>query len=61
MNVIIQEQDVTNERDEEHTKNLVTEVKKLTSNFAKLESTLAMSKNINTVLSGRLIQMEMQC
>ena len=61
MNVIIQEQDVTNERDEEHTKNLVTEVKKLTSNFAKLESTLAMSKNINTVLSGRLIQMERQC
>ena len=61
MNVIIQEQDVTNERDEEHTKNLVTEVKKLTSNFAKLESTLAMSKNINTVLSGRLIQMGRQC
>ena len=61
MNVIIQEQDVTNERDEEHTKNLVKEVKKLTSNFAKLESTLAMSKNINTVLSGRLIQMERQC
>ena len=61
MNVIIREQDVTNERDEEHTKNLVTEVKKLTSNFAKLESTLAMSKNINTVLSGRLIQMGRQC
>ena len=58
MNVIIQEHDVMNESNEEHTKNLVAEVKKLTSNFAKLESKLAMSKNINTALSGRLVQME---
>ena len=58
---IIQEQDVKHERHEEHMENLVAEVRKLTSSFAKLESELAISKNITTVLSGRLVQMGRQC
>ena len=58
---IIQEQDVKHERHEEHMENLVAEVRKLISSFAKLESELAISKNITTVLSGRLVEMERQC
>ena len=58
---IIQEQDVKHERHEEHMENLVAEIRKLTSSFAKLESELAISKNITTALSGRLVQMERQC
>ena len=58
---IIQEQDVKHERQEEHMENLVAEVRKLTSSFAKLESESAISKNIATVLSGRLVQMGRQC
>ena len=57
----IQEQGVKHERHEEHIENLVVEVRKLTSSFAKLESELAISKNITTVLLGRLVQMERQC
>ena len=41
--------------------NLVAEVRKLTSSLAKLESELAVSKNITTVLSGRLVLMERRC
>ena len=41
--------------------NLVAELRKLTSNFAKLESELATSKNITTDLSGKLFQNERQC
>ena len=41
--------------------NLVVEVRKLTSNFTKFESELAISKNITCVLSERLVQMERQC
>ena len=41
--------------------NLVAEVRKLTSRFAKRKSELAISKNITTVLSGRLVKMEKQC
>ena len=61
MIAIIQEQDVKHERHEEHMENLVAEIRKLTFSFAKLESELAISKNITTVLSGRLVQMEGQC
>ena len=57
----IQEQGVKHEIHEEHIENLVVEVRKLTSSFAKLESELAISKNITTVLLGRLAQMERQC
>ena len=59
--VIIQEQDVMHEKHKEHMENLVAEVRKLTSSFAKLKPELAISKNITTVLSGRLVQMERQC
>ena len=38
--------------------NRVAEVRKLTSSFGKLKSELAISKNVTTVLSGRLVQME---
>ena len=58
---IIQEQDVKLEKNGEHMENLVAEVRKLTSSFAKLTSELAISKNITTVLSGRLVQVERQC
>ena len=44
--------------DEEHVENLVIDVRKLTFTFIKLESGLAISKNITTVLSERLVQME---
>ena len=49
------------ERHEEHMENLVEEVKKLTSSFAKRKSELAISKNTTIVLSGRLVHMERQC
>ena len=52
---IIQEQYAKHERYEEHMKNLVAEVRKLTSNFVKLKSELTISKNISTVLSRRLV------
>ena len=52
---IIQEQYAKHERHEEHMKNLVAEVRKLTSNFVKLKSELTISKNITTVLSRRLV------
>ena len=58
---IIQEQDVKHERHVGHTENLVAEVRELTFSFSKLVSELAISKNITTVLSGRLAQMERQC
>ena len=58
---IIQEQDVKLEKNGEHMENLVAEVRKLTSSFAKLTSELAISKYITTVLSGRLVQVERQC
>ena len=45
---IIQEQDVKHERHEEHIEDLVAEVRKLTSIFAKLNSELVISKNITT-------------
>ena len=38
--------------------NFVLEVRKLTSSFAKLESGLAVSKSVATVLSERLVQRE---
>lgn len=38
--------------------NCVAEVRKLTSSFAKLESELAISQTVTTVLSERLVQME---
>lgn len=40
---------------------LLQELRKLTSSFAKLESELAISMNVTTVLSERLMQMERQC
>ena len=40
---------------------LIAEVKKITSSCAKLESDCAISRNITTVLSGRLAQTERQC
>ena len=55
---IIQEQDVKHDRNEEHVKNLVADVRKLSSSFAKLEPELVISKNITTVLSERRVQME---
>ena len=58
---IIQEQDVKHERHEEHIENLVAEVRKLTSIFAKLNSELVISKNITTFLSKRLVQRERLC
>ena len=39
----------------------VAEVRKLTFSFTKFKSELTISKNITTVLSGRLVQMESQC
>ena len=48
---IIQEQGVKHEKHEEHTENLVAEVRKLTFSFAKLESELAVLKNITAALS----------
>ena len=45
----------------EVSENLVAEVRKLTSNFAKFEFESAISKNITTVLSERLVQTERQC
>ena len=49
--VIIQEQGVRHEKHEEHIENLITEVRKLTVSFAKLQSKLVISKNITSVLS----------
>ena len=40
--------------------NLVARERKLTTWFAKLESDLAITKNINTILSERLVQIERQ-
>ena len=58
---IIQKQDVKNKRPDKHMKSLVAEVRKLTSRFAKLKCVLAISENITTVLSERLVQMKRQC
>ena len=41
--------------------NIVTELRKITLSFAKLESKLAISKDIATVLSEKLVHMERQC
>ena len=41
--------------------NLVAEVRKLIFSIAKLESELAISKNVTTALSERFAQMERQC
>ena len=40
--------------------NLVAEIRKLTSGFAKLEFEFVISKNVTTVLSERFMQMESQ-
>ena len=55
---IVPEQDVKHGKHEEHMENLVAEVRKLTYSFSKLESELAVSKSVTTVLSKRLVQME---
>ena len=58
---IIQEQDIKHERHDKHMKNLVAEVRKITSSFAKLKYVLAISKNIPTLSSERLLQIKGQC
>lgn len=56
LTVTIQEQEVKHDRHEGHIENLVAEVRKVTSNFAKLESEPAIFKNIKTALTKRLLQ-----
>ena len=58
---IIQEQDVKHQRHQNNMENLIAEVRKLTSNFEKLKSELAVSKYSTTVLSPKLVLMERQC
>ena len=55
---IIQKQVVKHGKHEEQLENLVVEVGKLTSSFAKLESELAISTNVPIVLLEILVQME---
>ena len=42
-------------------KKVLEEIRKLSDNFSKLESELSVTKQVNSLLSRRLVNMEPQC